>query len=142
MSTVNLSELHGALEWVSDELMDNEAYVCRRTGKIFWISGEPGVLDRKDEVPADVENAEKYVPVPHGHDLDLGSRLAFDFARQFLADQYDDVRSIFRHRGAYRRFKDLLQSRDSLEEWYAYSEERTIKALKEWCKSEGLGIEQ
>ena len=142
MSTVSLTALQGALEWVSNDLMDNEAYVCRRTGKIFWISSEPGVLDEEDEVPDDVDDAEKYVPVPHSHDLDLGNRLAFDFARQFLAGQYDDVSSIFRHQGAYRRFKDLLHRRDSLEDWYAYSEERTIEALKDWCKSEGLGIER
>ena len=116
MSTINLSELQGALEWVSNDLMDNEAYVCRGTGDIFWTSSELNVLDEMDRIPDDVDNAEKYVPVPRSHDLDLENRLAFDFARQFVADQYDDVRSIFRHRGAYRRFKDLLERRDSLEE--------------------------
>ncbi len=44
MTTVNLEDLDSALEWVSTDYVENLAYVCRDTGKIYWISGEPGVL--------------------------------------------------------------------------------------------------
>ena len=53
-----------AVEWVSGNPLDDEAYVCRRTGKIYWISGEPGVLEEKIENPDDIDDVEKYVPVP------------------------------------------------------------------------------
>jgi hypothetical protein len=34
--------------------------------------------------------------------LDLGKPLVLDFAREFLPDDYDEVRHIFSRRGAYR----------------------------------------
>ena len=142
MPTVSLDELQDAVDWVSSDSMDDGAYVCRQTGKIYWISSEPGLLDEEDTVPDDVHDVGKYAPVPDRRDLDLGSRLVFRFAAQFLADQYDEVRNTFRHKGAYGRFKEILHRQDSLEIWYAYSEERTMKALEIWCESEGLGIER
>jgi hypothetical protein len=142
MPIVSLDELQGAVDWVSSNTLDDEAYVCRQTGKIYWISGEPGVIDEEDEIPDDVHDVGKYAPVPDRQDLDLGNRLVFRFAAQFLAEHFDEVRNTFRHRGAYGRFKEILHRQDSLEKWYAYSEEQTIKALEFWCESEGLGIER
>ena len=142
MPTVSLDELQGAVDWVSSDIMENEAYVCRQSGRILWISSEPGVLDEEDEIPDDVDDVGKYLPVPDRQDLDLGNRLVLRFVARYLAEQCDDVRNIFRHKGAYPRFKELLHQQDSLERWYAYSEEQTIEALEYWCESEGLGTER
>jgi hypothetical protein len=142
MPTVSLDELQGAVDWVSSSGMDDEAYVCRQTGKIYWLSGEAGVLDEEDEIRNDVDDVAKYALVPDRQELDLASGLVFRFAAQFLAEQYDEVRNTFRHKGAYGRFKEILHRQDSLEKWYAFSEEKTIKALECWCESEGLGIER
>ena len=142
MPIVSLSELQGAVEWVSNDDWDGEAYVCRLTGRVVWVSGEPGILDEEDEIPDDIDDVAKFVPVPHPHDLDLGTRLAFDFSAEHLADQYDEVRNIFRSKGAYGKFKAILEHRGVLENWYAYSDERTLSALEEWCRSERLTFEQ
>jgi len=142
MPRVCLSDLQGAMEWVSDDMSDSEAYVCRQTGRIYWVSGEPGLLDYEEEVPGDIDDIEKYLPVPDKRDLDLGARLAFDFAARHLDDQYEAVRSIFRHKGAYGRFKEMLEQQACLDAWYAFSEEKTLGALEEWCVSEGLTIER
>ena len=61
-------------------------------------------------------------------ELDLGKPLALDFARQFLPGDFDDVRQFFSRRGAYARFKDLLDRRGVLDQWYdfeAKAEERS-----------------
>jgi len=142
MPTVSLSELQGAVEWVSNDDWDSEAYVCRLTGRIYWASREPGIVDEEDEIPDDIDDIEKYVAVPHQRDLDLGTKLVFDFAAEHLAQHYDDVRNIFRSKGAYGRFKALLERQGVLENWYAYSDARTLSALEEWCKSERLAFEQ
>ncbi len=34
MTTVSLDDLDSAMEWVSSDFMDNQAYVCRESGKI------------------------------------------------------------------------------------------------------------
>lgn len=142
MPRVCISDLQGALEWVSDALSDSEAFVCRQTGKIYWVSDEPGLLDVEDEIPGDIYEIEKYAPVPDKGDLGLGSRLVFDFAARHLDEQYEMIRSMFRHKGAYGRFKELLEQQDSLGDWYAFSEERTLGALEEWCVTEGFTVER
>jgi hypothetical protein len=66
-----------------------------------------GGLDELDEAAVDCE---AMVAIPHKNDLDLGQSLVFEFVASTLPDEYDRVRDIFRHRGAYGRFKDLLDS--------------------------------
>ena len=140
MPTVNLDQLQNAMEWASSDFLDNEAYICRQTGKIYWIAGDPGMIDGEEEIPEDIHNGDRYLPVPDKRDLDLGNQLAFDFATRYLAQHYDDVRDMFRRQGAYRRFKDFLERKDMLEKWYAYSDEQAAKALGEWCETEGLSL--
>ena len=142
MATVDLDQLQGAVDWVSSDSLTNEAYVCRKTGHIYLIPDELETGDVGEDAPDDIHDFAKYVFVPDKHYLDLGNKLAFDFAAQFLADSYDDVRNMFRRKGAYRRFKVLLQQRNLLEKWYAYSEEQTRKALEVWCETEGFGLER
>jgi hypothetical protein len=141
MPRVCLSDLQGAMEWASDDMSDSEAYVCRQTGKIYWVSGEPGLLDDEEEIPGDIDEIEKYLPVPGKRDLDLGNRLVFDFAARHFDEQYEAIRSIFRHKGAYRRFREILEEQGALDAWYAFSEERTLGALEEWCEIEGFSVE-
>ena len=136
MPTVDLTELQGAVEWVSDSVADSEAFVCRRTGRIYWISDD-GSLE-PEERPDDVDDQDKYAPVPNKYELDIGVRLVFDFTKNHLPDQYDEVRSIFRRRGAYGRFKALLAEHNLLDSWYGFSEEQTLVVLEEWCVSEGF----
>ena len=140
MPIVSLDELQNAMEWTSSDFLENEAYICRQTGKIYWIAGDPGMIDDEEEIPEDVHNSDRYLPVPDKRDLDLGNQLAFDFATRYLAQHYDDVRDMFRRRGAYRRFKDFLERKDMLEKWHAYSDEQAVKALGEWCEAEGLSL--
>ncbi len=140
MPTVSLDQLQNAMEWASSDFLDNEAYICRQTGKIYWIAGDPGMIDEEEEIPEDIHNGDRYLPVPDKRDLDLGNQLAFDFATRYLAQHYDDVRDMFRRQGAYRRFKDFLERKDMLEKWYAYSDEQAAKALGEWCETEDLSL--
>jgi len=139
MPIVSLDELQNAMEWASSDFLDNEAYICRQTGKIIWIADDPGMID-EEEIPEDIHNSDRYVPVPDKRDLDLGNQMAFDFAKRYLAQHYDDVRDMFRRQGAYRSFKDFLERKDMLEKWYAYSDEQAAKALEEWCETEGLSL--
>lgn len=139
MAKVDLTELQGAVEWVSDDVADSEAFICRETGKIYWISDDGGL--EPQELPDNVEDRKRYAPVPDKYELDIGVRLVYDFTKIHLPDRYDEIRSIFRRRGAYGRFKALLVERNLLDRWYAYSEELTLTALEEWCKSEGFTAE-
>jgi len=43
------------------------------------------------------------------------------------------VQEIFSNRGAYRRFKDLLEQKDLLQSWYDFENRREEEALRKWC---------
>ena len=73
------------------------------------------------------------IEIPHKNDLDLGHNLVFEFTASNLPDEYDRVRDIFRHRGAYGRFKDLLDFKGLLDAWHSFENERETKALRRWC---------
>src|SRR5882762_1679992 len=108
---VSFSDLRLAFEFVSSGgTGENEAYLDRQSGKIYWHS-EFG--DNDEELPDDIDD-EKYISIPDKRELDLGKPLVLDFAREFLPDDYDEVRHIFSRGGAYRRYKNLLVRRSAL----------------------------
>src|SRR5690242_11156986 len=97
---VSFSDVQLAFEFVSSGGMgENEAYLDRQSGKIYWHS-EFG--DNHENLPDDIDD-EKYIPIPDKKELHLGKALVFNFSREFLPDDYDEVRQIFNRRGAYRR---------------------------------------
>src|SRR5436309_3442566 len=67
-------------------------------------------------------------------DLGPGKALALDFAREFLPEDFDDVRDMFGRRGAYRNFRALVSKRRVLERWYDFEAKATKRAVREWCE--------
>jgi hypothetical protein len=86
------------------------------------------------------ECPEKYVQLPDKRELDLGKPLVLDFVREVLPEDFDDVRDMFRRRGAYARFKDLLDRRRALEQWYDFERKATERALREWCEMNSIEV--
>lgn len=143
MPTVKADDLVSAMQWISDTMSDNEAYVCRETGKIYWVPSEEGLFGEPEEdVPDDIHDRSKYLAVPGKYDLDLGNQLAYDFTTEFLPEHYDHVRDIFRRKGAYGRFKAFLDGKGLLEKWYDYSDRKEVDALLEWGESNGIEVER
>lgn len=136
MTTIDYNELELALDFVSGGTIVNAtAYISRDSGKIYWESSE---LD--EELPQNIEDSELYVQVPSKYELDLGKPLALKFVVERLSDSYSAVDEIFRNRGAYARFKSLLESKNCLEDWYKFEEASVRAALNEWAESEGFTI--
>ena len=134
---ISFSDLQLAFEFVSSGGMgENEAYLDRQSGKIYWHS-EFG--DNDEELPDDID-AEKYIAIPDKIELDLGKPLVLDFTREFLPDDYGEVCQIFSRSGAYRRYKDLLMRRGALERWYDFSNKAEEAALREWCAENGIDL--
>ena len=134
---VSFSDLQLAFEFVSSGGRgENEAYLDRQSGKIYWHS-EFG--DNDEELPDDIDD-QKYIAIPGRRELDLGKPLVLDFAREFLPDDYHGVRRIFGRRGAYRRYKDLLARRGALERWYDFSNKAEEAALRKWCAENGIEL--
>ena len=134
---VKFEDILAAYEWVSSSPFDNDAFVSRITGNVHWSSS---TIELDDELPEDIEDGSIYVAVPNKHDLNLGKNLALTFAEEQLADSYQTVANIFRQRGAYGRFKDLLERKGYLQAWYDYEANATELALREWAAEQGLSI--
>ena len=125
---VSFFDLQLAFEFVrSGGMGENEAYLDRESGKIYWRS-EFG--DSDEELPDDIDD-KRYILIPDMRELDLGKPLALDFARKFLPDDHDEVR---------HRYKDLLVRRGALEWWYDFSNKSEETALREWCTENGIEL--
>ena len=138
-TSVLFADLISAYEWVSaGGLSENSAYMSRATGQIHWSSD---YNDIEEELPEDIDEPGRYVSVTHKPDLDLGNRLVFHFVEDHLPDLYQEVRDMFRQKGAYSRFKDLLDRQGQLEAWHRYEEQATEAALREWCQGKEVLLE-
>lgn len=137
---VTLDDLESALGWVSaGGPFENAAYVSKATGRIFYASDD-GDSMTEDELPEDVEDSTRYLPVPHKNDLDLGRDLVLRFVDEHMPGSHDEVRGYFRRRGAYARFKDLLHRAGRLEQWFEYERRATQEALLAWAADNGLTV--
>jgi hypothetical protein len=153
------------------------AWICRATGEIIWAFNESsededeldGWLDDLDDdeyesarqgisdddngdaLPEDIDDLDKYLRVPSEAQLDLGPRVALDFAREFLPKDYDEVERIFRGRSRNRsasrmlantKFAALLKRHKKPQRWPAYLAKATEDALREWCKDNAIKISE
>ena len=132
---VNIDDIQMGVEFVSSGYGDDEAYLDIKSGEIYFVG------DAVDEIPpSDLYENDKYVHLPSKADLDLGKRLAINFIATALPDKLDETYSIFSHKGAYSKFKFMLESAENLESWYAYEDAESKKAILGWCNSIGINI--
>ena len=73
-------------------------------------------------------------------ELGLGKPMVLDFAREFLPDDFGEVRHMFSKRHAYRNFRELLLQRRALDRWYEFESKAEKKALRDWCEQNSIEI--
>jgi len=134
---VSFDDIENGFLFVSmDQQFMHNAYLCKETGEILYTSE----MGDSDELPDDIDDPEKYIVIPHKNELDLGKALVIEFTSEYLPEELDSVYSIFRRKGAYSRYKDLLESKGVLEDWYEFENERQKMALKKWCQENNIEI--
>lgn len=139
MPSVKLQDLIDAFDWVSaDGGFENAAYVCRQSGKIYWV-GEGGALG-DEELPDDIEDGALYVAVPHKRELDLGRMLALRFVEAHVPAAYERAQRYFARPGAYGHFKHMLGELGKLNAWYQYEQQAIADALQNWAEENELTI--
>ncbi len=138
MTRFSFSDIENAFMYVSSAMYGmNSAVLCRDTGKILYSSEMSGIDETEDEDDLDLDQC---IEIPHKNDLDLGKNLVFEFVEEFLPDDYENVRQMFRRNGAYSRYKDLLERRGLLNKWYEIENSREEHALGKWCKENGIDV--
>lgn len=127
---LKFSDVQDAFFFVSSAAYGLHSAVLRRdTGQIYCRS-EEGDLDEITDQDLDWGRC---IDIPHKNDLGLGREVVFEFAESHLPDECQHVHQIFQKRGAYRRFKDLLESKGLLQSWYDFEDQREEQALRQWC---------
>ena len=96
-------------------------------------------LGDESEIPDDID-PDQCIEVPHRHDLDLGHNLVFRFIERTLPEEEATVHRIFARPGAYARFKNLLERRQRLQQWYDFEAAAQRKAIEEWCQDSQVKI--
>jgi hypothetical protein len=139
---VSFSDILFAFECVNmGSTGEHQAYLCRQTGKIYFHSNFSDLGEAlNDGLPDDIDDEEKYLPIPDKRELDLGKPLVLAFAREFLSADFDDVRRIFSKRGAYAHFKSLLVRRNVIDRWHDFQNKATERALREWCELHDIKV--
>ncbi|MFS1876088.1 hypothetical protein FCV66_24230 [Enterovibrio norvegicus] len=136
---IKFSELLDLFEIVNFGLpYSHEGYISKITGKTYYYSD---FSDDQPDLPADIGDQTKYLAIPQKNDLNLGRELALDFVQKFLPSEFENARSFFHRKGAYSRFKTLLENHGKTEEWYKYEKECTERALREWCIEQNVEID-
>jgi hypothetical protein len=131
MAQFSYDDIESAFEYVSAAGYGlNSAYLDVKTEKIFYRSELMGTGEPDEEDTG----TDPLLAVPHKNDLGLGQSLVFEFVEDNLPDAYDEVRHMFRKRGAYSRYKELLSARGILEAWHRFEQDRTQKVLRSWCE--------
>jgi hypothetical protein len=134
---IKFSDIEDAFFFVSsDNYGMHTALLNKDTGQLYYRSAM-GDLDEMDDEDFDWNNC---ISIPHRNDLGMGQELVFEFVKNHLVDEYDQVRQIFKKRGAYGNFKNLLASRDLLQNWYDFENQQEARALRNWCEENGIQI--
>lgn len=121
------------------EFSEIEAWLDRETGTTL-VRFPEGVDDEEEPLPDDIDDESRYMPIPDKRDLRLGKPLVLQFACEQMPEHYDKIREIFSRRGAYARFKDLLEREEQLDAWYAYETEQTHQAIRQWCADNDIEL--
>ncbi len=135
----DFSEIELAFDSVSSQMQSMcTAYLCRKSGRIFYLDDATGVYDK---LPDDFEISDEYIEIPHKNELDLGRDLAYDFTGAHAPQLIAEVREAFSRKGAYQRFKTLLARNGLLDDWFKYEQAETEAALKQWCKDNSIELQ-
>jgi hypothetical protein len=136
MNMVTFSEIQDAFLFVSSsEYGMHSAILCKDSGRIYYRSETGGIDEIEEELDCDT-----FIEIPHKNDLDLGRNLVFEFVELHLADEMTYVQRIFHGRGAYGRFRDLLEQKGMLQRWYDFENLREEEALRDWCAENEISL--
>lgn len=132
---VKLSVIKDALEDVD---MDSTCYFNKETNEILWQWGfneEYSTYKEEDEANDNIICM-----------FDYFSKNDYDIMQDFI-DTIEDINlreklyDATRGRGAFSRFRYIVESSDLLEEWYKYKDEKYKVIAKEWCIDNNIEFE-
>ena len=136
MTQVTWMDLLDAYDFINlGAEFEHRAYVDLDTGRFYYAS-EDALIE--EERPEGWDNFDRLLELPRAQDLDLDVCLVLDFVAQQLPQDYGTVSNFFQKPGACHRFKQLMERRGVIEQWYRFESNAIATALRAWCRTHGL----
>lgn len=139
LPAVSLGALRNALLFIDDMDGGADAWVDRRSGAVHIVA--EGLDPDELALPDDFGDPEHFLPLPPSRHLYAERALAFSFVAGRLPADERLVRAMFTKKGAYRALRELLAERGVLEDWYRCKDTAIDAALAEWCRDNGLRLQ-
>lgn len=141
--TVKLELVMEAIEMADD---NSTAFYDLKKQELIWhIEGVGYQMDEDDEeIEEMIEEGwrTRFFGLPTKFDIN-----EYHFMEDFIYDEIpeggvrDQFESAIRGRGAFRRFRQLAERLDMLDDWYKYKEKEQRKLAIEWCEENGFNYE-
>ncbi len=128
---VSLAKAADEFDMISE---DWQQYYNRETGE--FVSFHPDF--NEDNIDPEDFEADEYVSLPSQRDLNEYDIMA-EFADAVQNPHHRELLAVaLNGRGAFRRFKDVVNHAGIDEMWYAYRGKAFLKLAREWCEENDI----
>jgi hypothetical protein len=114
-------------------------YINKENGDSFLVLDDDDGYN--EENPDDLFENDIYFSLPDPSELTSGRDLAFKFASAEVREYSDKIYEIFQNRGAFSRFKSLLEDIGKIDDWYKFEQETQKAELREWCQLNEIDLD-
>lgn len=134
---VNLSIVLDAIEMADDNFI---YFLDLQTGESVFLADELAT-DLDDEGLEDEidENPERYLRLPTKLEIDE-YQIIEEFILTLEGERASKLEDAIQGRGAFRRFKDMINHMGIAQQWYTFQAEYYKTMAENWCKNHGLEV--
>lgn len=133
---IKLSDVIEALEMVN---MQGSCYFNKSTNEILWLlenNMEYSTYKEDDEYDDNVISM-----------FNFFDKNDYDIMQEFISNIedvkiYENLKGCLKGKGAFRRFRDELDSFNLIDSWYKFRDEKYKEIAKEWCISNEIKFEE
>ena len=132
---VNLGVILDAIEMADDNYT---YFLDLETGESVFLADELITgLDNEGLEDEIEENPERYLRLPTKFEIHE-YHIMEEFIWTLKGERADKLGCAIQGRGAFRRFKDMVDRMGILQQWYDFQAEYYRKLATQWCQEQGL----
>jgi hypothetical protein len=150
---VKIDDIIDAIDFDSDM---SESFLNTKTKQVCLFSYEELRAAENDEDISDsadwyceavasakhyLETPDDYLPLPEKYDFNEYRIMEKFISRVIISKQSEMLSQSIKGRGAFRRFKTMLERLGLLDEWYKYRGQKLREFVEFWCKENEIDFE-
>ncbi len=128
---------------MEDSDLSHSYFLDTQTGEVIALSDYDDFTEEREHLLEEIDGSDQYLPIER-----ISTHEAYQWMEAFVAEIVEPKNArvaeklyrALRGKGAFRRFKDALNSAGEqwVQTWYHWREVRFDKAIKEWFTDESL----